>query len=233
MKDLPLFLLFCVALPWGCSNGGPDAVLSIPFRAADFSGGAVDNPYFPLVPGTTRTYRKQTDEGLEEVVVEVLAQTKTILGVECVIVRDTVTLDGERVEDTLDWFAQDDSGNVWYLGEDSKEYEDGVLVGTHGSWEAGVDGAEPGIVMFADPVPGTTYRQENAPGVAEDMAKVVGEGEAVSVPFGDFAGCLLTLEFTPLEPDVEEEKLYAPGVGLVLEVDEEGGRTELVDVEGP
>jgi hypothetical protein len=201
-----------------------------PFDAANFVAG-VDNPFMPLVPGTRLSYEKSTDEGLEEVVVEVLSSTRTILGVVCVEVRDVVSLDGEVVEDTIDWFAQDVDGHVWYFGEDSKTYEGGVLVGTEGSWEAGVAGALPGIVMLADPEVGLTYEQERAPGVAEDRATVRGLSEGVTVPYGAFSGCLRTEDFTPLEPGVVEDKYYAPGVGFVLEVDEDGERLELVDVQ--
>lgn len=202
-----------------------------PFDPQDFAGGPIDNPLLPLIPGTIRTYEKETEDGLETTVVEVLPDVKVILGVTCTVVRDTVSLDGELVEDTLDWFAQDDEGNVWYLGEDSKEYEGGVLVGTEGSWEAGVDGAEPGVVMFAQPRLFATYRQEFYEGEAEDMATVLALDEIVTVPAGTYGGCLQTEDFTPLEPGISEEKFYAPGVGLVLEVDDEGVRSELVDVE--
>jgi hypothetical protein len=217
----------------GGGGGGGDDTTPFPlppFDAANFVSG-IDNPYFPQVPGTKLLYEMDTDEGLEEVVVEVLSSTKTILGVVCTEVRDVVRLDGEVVEDTLDWFAQDVDGNVWYFGEDSKSYDGGVFVGTEGSWEAGVDGALPGIVMLADPQVGLTYEQERAPGVAEDRATVRALGELVVVPFGSFPGCLRTEDFTPLEPGVAEDKYYAPGLGLVLEVDEDGERLELVDVQ--
>jgi hypothetical protein len=219
----------------GGGGGGDGGTTPYPMPAFDPMNfvSVVDNPYFPLVPGTKRTYEKVTDEGLEEVVVEVLFETKVILGVTCVVVRDTETLDGELVEDTRDWFAQDAQGNVWYLGEDTKEYEGGMVVSTEGSWEAGVDGAEAGILMLGDPslAVGLTYPQESAPGVAEDMATVLSLAESVAVPYGAFASCLETEDFTPLEPGNVERKYYAPGVGLVLEVDEDGGRNELVSVE--
>ncbi len=201
-----------------------------PFNAGDFAT-AGPHPLFPLAVGTIWHYEKDLGTELEEVEVEVLAGTKVILGVTCTVVRDVVSVDGEVVEDTLDWFAVDRHGNVWYFGEDSKEIENGDVVSTDGSWEAGVGGAQPGIVMFARPLVGVTYRQELAPGVAEDMATVLALAESVTVPFGTFAGCLETEDFTPLEPGVSEEKSYAPGVGLVLEVDEDGNRTELVEIE--
>jgi len=225
-----LIVLLLGALLAACSSGGTVPVPK--FDLQDFAA-PVANPLFPLVPGTIRTYEKDTPEGLEQVVVEVTSDRKVILGVTCFVVHDVVSLDGEVIEDTLDWYAQDRHGNVWYFGEDSKELEGGVVVSTHGSWEAGVDGAQPGIVMLANPEVGVTYRQEFAPGVAEDMATVLALDASVTVPFGSYADCLQTEDFTALEPDVSEEKFYAAGVGAVLEVDDEGGRTELVDVEGP
>jgi hypothetical protein len=196
----------------------------------------VTNRFFPLVPGTTLTYEGETGEGLERVVVEVLDETRTILGISATVVRDRVFLDGELVEDTFDWFAQESDGDVWYLGEDSKEIEDGAVVGTEGSWEAGVDGARPGIVMWGDPAAhlDEEYRQEYYPGVAEDMAAVVGLDESVGVPFGDFTGCLRTEDRNPLEPGSLEHKYYCPDVGLALEGPADGSeRIELVGVSGP
>jgi hypothetical protein len=153
------------------------------------------------------------------------------MGIEAVVVVDQVFEDGELVEDTEDWFAQDAEGNVWYLGEETAEYEDGEVVSTEGAWEAGVDGALPGIVMHADPQPGQAYRQEYDEGEAEDMAEVVRLDGTVSVPFGEFTDVVVIKEWTPLEPDVVEEKYYATGIGPVLEVTVVGGseRNELVE----
>jgi hypothetical protein len=147
-------------------------------------------------------------------------------------VRDTVSLDGELIEDTFDWFAQDKEGNVWYLGEDTKEYENGEVVSTEGSWEAGVDGAEAGIVMLADPQVGDTYRQEWYPGHAEDAAEVVSLSEEVTVPYGTFTNCLQTREFSTIDPELNEYKYYCTAVGAVtLEVViDSGERVELIDV---
>lgn len=192
---------------------------------------SIDNPYLPLTPGTTFVYEKNTADGLERIHFTVTHETKEILGVTCVVVHDIVTVDDEVEEDTFDWFAQDVLGNVWYFGELSFEYEDGEIAGIDGSWKAGEDFAKPGIVMLAAPQPGTTYRQEFLIDEAEDAATVVSLDAAVSVPFGAFPNCLKTEEFTPLEPDVLEFKFYAPGVGLLLEVDgHSGARTELVDI---
>lgn len=196
---------------------------------------AVSNAFFPLEPGTTYEFSADTDEGLVTVVVEVLAETRTINGVVATVVRDREYLDGELVEDTRDWFAQDDAGNVWYLGEDTKEIEDGNVVSTEGSWEWGVDGALPGIIMWADPAAhvGEEYRQEFYEDEAEDWGKVVALDQAVNVPWGDFTGCIRTEDWNDLEPGVLEDKYYCAGLGVALEVEQDGTRVELVDVTGP
>jgi hypothetical protein len=190
----------------------------------------IDNPYLPLLPGATWSYEAATDEGTERIEVSVTPDRRTVMGISAVVVRDTVALEGEVIEDTFDWFAQDGDGNVWYLGEETTEYENGEPVSTEGSWEAGVDGALPGIVMLAEPAVGEAYRQEYYPGEAEDLAEVVRVGESETVPFGSFDGLVVIEEWNPLEPDVVEEKFYAPGVGTVLEVAVVGGdeRVELV-----
>ncbi len=195
----------------------------------------IDNRYFPLQPGTTFRYEGTSEDEQERNDVTVTAETKTILGVRCVVVHDTVMVAGELVEDTLDWYAQDKDGNVWYFGEDSKSYEDGKVVSTEGSWEAGVDGAQPGIIMPAEPKVGDEYRQEYLAGEAEDMAAVLDLGGSVTVSYGTFDNVLVTKEWTPLEPDVVEHKTFAPGVGMILaeSVQGEHERLELVDIEGP
>jgi hypothetical protein len=164
-------------------------------------------------------------------VVTVSTETREIAnGVEARVVRDTVTEDGELVEDTLDWYAQDGDGNVWYLGEDPAEFEDGELTTREGSFEAGVDGALPGIIMPADPGPGLAYRQEYYEGEAEDHGEIIATGQQAEVPAGHFDEVLLTADLVGLEPDVLEYKLYAPGVGMVLALGISGGgdREELV-----
>jgi hypothetical protein len=194
-------------------------------------GTVIDNPYLPLIPGTTRVYQKQSDEGLEVVTVTVTNETKEILGVTCIVVRDIVTLDGVLIEDTLDYFAQDLLGNVWYFGELAQNFENGELANLDGSWTAGVEGAKPGIIMKAAPQEGDIYRQEFFPGEAEDAARVISTVGAASVPAGDFNNVVITEDFTPIEPDHIENKYYAPGVGLVLEINPETGeRTELVEI---
>ena len=187
----------------------------------------VDNPFMPLVPGTSYTYAG----GGETVEVTVTSERKTILGVECVVVHDVVTLDGEIIEDTFDWYAQDAEGNVWYFGEDTKAFENGQLVDTDGSWEAGVDGAKPGIVMKAQPAVSGPYQQEYYACEAEDRAEIIAVDASVEVPYGSFTACVQTHDYTPLEPEVNEHKFYCSGVGFVLEVDvPTGQRLELVEV---
>ena len=199
-------------------------------RPADF-GGPVDNPYFPLVPGSRWIYEGTQKAGTERTVVEVTRDTKAILGVTTVVVHDTVSTAGAVKEDTFDWYAQDRKGNVWYFGEDTKEYENGVVVNTEGSWEAGVDGAKAGIIMKARPGSGAAYRQEHYRGHAEDFAQVLSKVDSVTVPAGSYHDVLETKEFTPLEPKLVEHKYYARGVGVVREVTVRGGsdRTQLVE----
>jgi len=226
-----LALLAVPILLAACSSGGgggfPGPNVFIAFDPADFPGGPVNNPFLPLTPGTMYVYEGDTADGFEHIEVEVTANTKTILGIVCVEVRDQGFLDGELVEDTLDWFAQDADGNVWYFGEDSKTLEGGVVVSTEGSWEAGVAGALPGIVMLAAPAVGQVYMQENAPGVAEDLGRVVTLGVSETTPLATYNGCLHTEDYNPLDAEVED-KFYAPGVGLILEVTEDDDRIELV-----
>jgi hypothetical protein len=181
----------------------------------------IDNKYFPMKPGTTFLY----EGGQESDRMSVTHHTKNVMGVQCVVVDDRGFEDGKLIEKTYDWFAQDKEGNVWYFGEDTKEYDNGKVVSTKGSWEAGVDGAKPGIIMQANPKVGQSYRQEYYKGEAEDMAKVQSLDQSVRVPYGSFDHVLLTKEWTPLEPSYAEQKYYASGVGQVS-----GGGLELVDV---
>jgi hypothetical protein len=188
-----------------------------------------------LIPGTTYIFQGTEDGKAQRDVVSVTDETKTILGVDAVVVNDTVTnKQGGLIEQTFDWFAQDTDGNVWYLGEDSKTYENGQVVSTEGSWEAGVDGAQPGIIMEAHPAKGDFYSQECAPGVAEDQAKVLDVATSIKTPYDDFGQALLTRETTPLEPGTAENKYYAQCLGVVRAVDTKGGnaKSSLVAVEG-
>lgn len=218
-----------LAALWGCGEDDEctvDATYQPTINPADFVA-AVDNPLLPLAPGTRFTF----EGGGETIEVSVTRETRVVQDVTCVVVRDTVTEGGQVTEDTYDWFAQDKHGNVWYMGEDTKEYENGKLESTEGSWEAGVDGAKAGIVMPAAPAVGVPYRQEYYACEAEDMAEVASLSESVDVPFGSYTGCLKTREYTPLESDVNEYKYYCQGVGMVLEVEVSSGtRVELTDV---
>ena len=200
---------------------------------ADFTT-RIDNPYWPMAPGDKWVYRETDTEGTnQKVVVEVTEKTKMIAnGIEARVIRDTVTESGVPVEITDDWYAQDRAGNVWYLGEYVTNYKNGKVVDHSGSFEAGVDGAQAGIAMPANPEPGMSYRQEYYEGEAEDEGAVVTVGEEqVQVPFGFFdKGVLMTRDLVPLEPKILEFKFYARGVGPVLAVSVSGGsdREELV-----
>ena len=197
----------------------------LPAFPSDPSGcvARIDNPYLHFAGGRVFIYQSQTPDGLETDSVQVTNLSKSILGIAATVVHDKVYLNGSLTEDTFDWYAQDTLGNVWYLGEDSKQILNGVVVGTEGSWEAGVNGALPGIIMLAQPKVGTQYQQEFAAGVAEDNAKVVNLSAKVVVAYGPFTGCLKTEEWTPLEPGAREQKFYKAGVGLLLTVQPKGG----------
>jgi hypothetical protein len=200
---------------------------------ADFTT-TIDNPYWPMRPGSRWVYRETDGKGgTQRVETTVTSDTKTIMGIEARVVHDVVTEDGQLVEDTLDWYAQDAQGNIWYLGEDTKEYENGKVKTTAGSWEAGVDGAQPGVLLPTYPQPGMAYRQEYYAGEAEDEAEVLSVTERVGVPYGPFENVLMTRDSTPLDPALVEHKFYAPGVGLVLVLATSGGsgREELIRFE--
>lgn len=205
------------------------------FDPANFVGDKIDNPYFPLKPRTRYIYRGETDGEPTRNVTIVTRQTNEILGVKTTVVHDLAYEGGVLVEDTFDWYAQDKDGNVWYFGEDTKELdEEGNVISTEGSWEAGVDGALPGIVMLADPQVGDTYQQENFPGEAEDAAEVIGFEDNFCVKYRCFDNVLVTRDWNPLEPGFVEHKYYANGIGFIASVLVEGGEeeTELVRVRG-
>jgi hypothetical protein len=188
--------------------------------------GNIDNPYLPFIPGTTFYYQGTKDNLPEQIITQVTHQTKLIAGVTTTVVHDTGIVNGKLQEYTDDWYAQDASGNVWYFGEFTSDFSGGK-VSHAGSWEAGVNGAIPGIVMLASNAIGITYRQEYAKGVAQDMATVVSLHKTVTVPYGSFDHCLQTLEFSPLEPGALETKYYAPGVGYVKNISLKGGQEEI------
>jgi hypothetical protein len=192
----------------------------------------IDNPWWPMAAGSRWVYRETDSEGAEQrVEVTVTDRTKRIAnGVEARVVHDEVTEDGEPVEITDDWYAQDADGNVWYLGEKTAEYENGKVTTRAGSFEAGVDGAQPGVIMPANPEVGMAYRQEYFAGEAEDEGEIVSLGEQAEVPADHFEGVLMTKDTNPLEPKVLEFKFYARGVGPVLAISVSGGsdREELL-----
>jgi hypothetical protein len=237
MKMLKIAVMLSAVVMMGCGDDDDDRLTNpadSPYAPnidpVDFTNGAVvDNEYFPLTPGTVMTYEGKG----ERIVVEVLSETREVMEIDCAIVRDRVWEGDELVEDTFDWYAQDDDGNVWYMGEESKDIEDGEVVSTDGSWEAGVDGAYPGIIMLARPLDGLWYRTEFYRGEAEDLAQVLRIDEEVSVVYGTFGPCVKILDFNALEPGVEEHKYYAPGIGLVKEVEvgDGSGAIELIDIQ--
>jgi len=201
-------------------------------RAAGFVSEVI-NPYFPLHPGTTFHYAGETDGVPSTDDMEVTHTTKVIAGVTCTEVHDRVYTDGVLSEDTLDWYAQDDAGNVWYFGEDTKELDpDGNVTSTEGTWQAGVDGARQGIIMEASPHVGDKYQQEFSLGVAQDNAQVMSLDKSACVRYGCFDDLLLTKEWSPLEKGVVEQKLYALGIGNIRVEVVKGGdeRSELVSI---
>ena len=187
----------------------------------------VDNPYFPLGPGTTTTFIEKDGWAKREIKVMVTHDTKMIMGVKCLVVQDTVTVKGVLVEDTFDWYAQDREGAVWYFGQATKEFKLGGRVFTAGSWEAGVKGAQPGIVMPAHPRVGDRYRMEYAANEAEDIGRIAALDETVTVPFGTFKDCVRTREWSMLESGTST-KWYAKGVGLVRDESASGEVATLV-----
>lgn len=219
---------------WTGRAGGPPTIdpsgvdgLAIPTPSADRSDfvATVDNPWFPLEPGTVLTYRLTDATGTRTETVTVTRDTRVVQGVATTVVHHVISGQrGQPTQDSDDWYAQDVAGNVWHLGES----------GTAGSWEAGVDGAEAGLVMPATPRVGDGFRQEYAAGVAEGVAEVLSLGERRSVPAGVFGDLVQTEETTPLEPGLVQRRYYAEGLGLVYAetVADDAGIVELVDVSG-
>jgi len=214
----------------GVSGSGYEPVLD----PANFVA-VIDNPYYPLPVGRTLVYEGIKDGQTQQDTVTVTAQTKVIEGITATVVSDVSTHDGTVLEKTFDWFAQDKQGNVWYLGEDTAALLPNGKTDTSGSWEAGVQDAEPGIVMEAHPQIPDAYRQEYLAGVAEDTAWVVQLGGTVTVPYGKVRNTLTTLEATRVEPGLYDQKIYAPGIGMVLEQALTGPTefAKLVRVTGP
>jgi hypothetical protein len=195
----------------------PGAVTAVSFDPGDFVS-HITNPWLPLHPGSTRFYRGYRDGQSTTERTWVTGRTKTILGVACTVVRDVLKVHGNVVERTSDWFAQDKQRNVWYFGEATATYDaQGALIDTVGSWEAGVDGARAGIWMPGHPKVGQAFAQEHYDSVAQDRFRVTSLSGSVTVPFGRFTRCLVTNNWTPLEPGLFERKCFVAGVGTVSE----------------
>jgi hypothetical protein len=235
MKKVLLLCISAFVLLTGCRKDHykPGGAYKPDISPDEFSSGTViTNPYFPAPPGKKYTYEGETAEGSEKVVEQRLAETKVIMGISCIVVNFKAFVDDELIEEAWDWYAQDNDGNVWYFGEAVDNYEEGVLINHDGSWEAGIDGAQPGIIMPAHPYVGLQYREEYYPGEAEDEAAVIATGLNVTIPFGSFDNCIQTKNWTDLEPGIVEFKFYAPGVGLVKELNQqENEEIVLVEIE--
>jgi hypothetical protein len=224
------FVVAAAGCGGGSSNALPTGSEPVTLDPADFTT-EITNPYWPMAPGDRWVYRETDGQGGEQrVEVTVTDQTKAIAGIEARVVHDVVSEDDQVVEDTFDWYAQDADGNIWYLGEDTKEFEDGKVKTIAGSWEHGVDGAQAGIAVPATPEPGLEYRQEYYAGEAEDAATVLSVDEWVEVPAGAYRDVLMTKDYTRLDSGILEHKFYAKGVGPVLVLAISGGsdREELL-----
>ena len=236
-RYISVFLIGWILILITACSGGAETTSSAEtytfnLTPTDFVPG-IDNPYDPLIPGTKWVYEAKLEDGTtERNEIEVLGETREIMGVTATIVHDLVYVEGQVAEETFDWYAQDKDGNVWYLGEDVNNYENGTLVDHVGSWEWGKDGALPGIIMWADPAAhlNEVYRQEYYAGEAEDQGQVLSIGELVTVPFGSFENVVKTYDFSAIDPDIKENKFYASGIGTLKEIDQITGE-EVVLVE--
>jgi hypothetical protein len=226
MKKNQLLIRAVFALPALLAGCVPQAIPStneaytINITAADFATG-VDNPYLPFISGSTWVYEARLVDGtVERNEIEVLQEPRNVNGATATVVHDTVFADGQLVEETFDWYAQDKDGNVWYLGEEVNNYENGALVNHTGSWEWGRDGALPGIIMWGDPSAHRKeeYYQEYYAGEAEDQGQVLSVSESISIPFGLFENVVMTHDFSAIDPELKENKFYASGIGLIKEI---------------
>jgi len=235
MKTKQLFSVVIILLVFlsGCTPApAASETYTVTLTPADFVA-RIDNPYLPLIPGSKWVYEAHLEDGtVERNEIEVLAETRLVNGVAATVVHDLVYVGGQIVEETYDWYAQDKDGNVWYLGEAVDNYVNGVFANHGGSWEWGVDGALPGIIMWADPSAHVNeeYYQEFYKGEAEDMGQVLSVSESVTVPFGSFENVIKTYDFSSLDPALQEEKFYASGVGMVREISRNSGE-EVVLIE--
>lgn len=236
-------ILFSAAMAAPAHAGG---LVQLQFEIANFSTPlAITNPYWPLTVGRHIVYFEATED--ECIVNDFVVTNRTkrfggaYAGLTARVISDQEWLDedcdGGRdvlLEDTFDWYAQDNAGNIWYFGEDTTEFlfdEEGNPIGSSklGSWEAGVDGAIAGLIMLAQPANGLFYQQEFYADVAEDKAKIIGVDAPISIGLGDFDGCIVTKEWTPLSPGEVEHKSYCPDIGLVLVEKFGGGKNAAVE----
>ena len=224
MKQITFLAATFLLLAFGCKKETTrqiDSSYKPDINPANFSSSIdITNEYYPAIPGKKYIYEGQTDEGLERVEELRLDDTKTIMGIACIIVNFKGYLNGRLMEETWDWYAQDNDGNLWYFGEAVDNYNsNGTLLDHDGSWEAGIDGAQPGMIMPANPQTGMKYREEYYFNHAEDEAEIIGTGLSETISLGTYNNCIKTKNWTALEPDALENKIYAPGVGLIKEID--------------
>ncbi len=223
MKAILLFSTLALFLSTSCKKDEVVRLIDLTYQpditpVRFLNSTEITNTYFPAPVGKTYIYEGHTGDGLERIEEKRLTSTKTIQSIECVIVNFKAYLNGILIEEAFDWYAQDNDGTVWYFGEAVDNYNpDGTFKDHAGSWEAGVDGAKPGIIMPANPTLGLAYREEYYFNEAEDEAEITSVNLNVSIPFGIFTNCIRTSNWTELEPDANENKFYAPGIGLVKE----------------
>ncbi len=223
MKQITLLVATWILLSFGCKKDTTrqiDSSYKPDIIAANFTNSTnITNPYYPATPGKKYIYEGQTDEGLERVEELRLTDTRIIMGITCIIVNFKGYLNGKLIEEAWDWYAQDKDGNLWYFGETVDNYNaNGTLIDHGGSWEAGVDGAQPGMIMPANPQTGMKYREEYYFGHAEDEAEIIATGLSETISLGTYGSCIKTKNWTILEPDALENKIYAPGIGLIKEI---------------
>jgi hypothetical protein len=225
-------LLTSPALGQGSRRAANAGEVNAPYNPtidpADFTH-VISNKYYTLKPGMKAGYEKKAPKGVTRTQTDVTGETKPVMGVTALVVRNREWLNGQLVEDTRDWVAQDADGNVWYFGEAVDHYENGKVAGHEGTWQAGVDGAKPGIVMLNNPRAGDTYRQEFYPGKAEDMATVVAVGIRVTLPQGpSFENCVQIRDWNRIKPRAIEHKYYCVGVGVMVLEEKSTERLKLV-----
>ena len=232
--------LSVVLIAIGAANAGPaqsEEIYNPQIKPAEFSTDITRNPYFSLPVGSRFVYESETEDGLERIEIMIPGWTKTVMGVETLVFWDRVFIDDELIEDTRDYLAQHENGDVWYFGEDVDNYEDGKLVDHEGAWIGGVDGALPGIWMKGNPKVGDEYRQEFYLGKAEDAAKIIKVSGTVQSRLGELTDCVTVFEWSPLFPDTAH-KIYCAETGVTTaEIDLVGPgndaevRADLIDID--